>query len=250
MALTDYSTALVTGASSGIGAAVVKALTARDLQVHAVARRKERLDSLATATGCTTHVLDLCDTGALYDVLGGIEADILVNNAGLGRGFEGLVHVGRQDIDRTFDINVTAATHVLRAVVPGMVARRRGHVVNISSVAGLYPIKSSIYGASKGAVHLLSQNLRIELQGSGVRMTEICPGRVRTEFFDVAIDDPAEREKIKETGVNELHAEDIAHAIVFALDTPWRVNMGLIEITPTEQSFGGMQVVPGPQSDG
>ena len=137
-----------------------------------------------------------------------------------------------------------AATHVLRAVLPSMVARKRGHVVNISSVAGLYPIKSSVYGASKGAVHLLSQNLRLELQGSGVRVTEICPGRVATEFFDVAIDDAALRAKVKDTGIEELTAEDIAGAIMFALDAPWRVNVNLIELQPTEQTFGGFSLNP------
>ena len=244
MALADYKTALVTGASRGIGAATVTALRRQGLTVHALARRKERLDELAAATGCTTHVLDLRDSNALYGLLGDLEADILINNAGLGRGFEPLFKAAPEDIDTTLGTNVLAATHVLRAVLPSMVARKRGHVVNISSVAGLYPIKSSVYGASKGAVHLLSQNLRLELQGSGVRVTEICPGRVATEFFDVAIDDAALRAKVKDTGIEELTAEDIAGAIMFALDAPWRVNVNLIELQPTEQTFGGFSLNP------
>ncbi len=246
MALDDYKTALVTGASSGIGMATVKALAERGLAVHAVARRRERLDDLASATGCAIHPLDLRDTAALYDVLGAIETDIVVNNAGLGRGFEPLFQASREDIEATLDTNVLAAAHVLRAVVPGMVARGKGHIVNIGSVAGLYPIVSSVYGASKGAIHLLSQNLRIELKGSGVRVTEICPGRVSTEFFDAAIDDPDMRAKIKHTGIEELTPEDIGDAIVFALDAPWRVNVNLIELQPTQQIFGGMRLDPKP----
>jgi 3-hydroxy acid dehydrogenase/malonic semialdehyde reductase len=114
----------------------------------------------------------------------------------------------------------------------------------MSSVAGLYPLASPIYGASKGAVHRLSQDLRLELAGSRVRVTEICPGRVSTEFFDIAVDDPEQRAAIKETGISELTAQDIADAVLYAVDAPWRVNVSLIELQPTEQVFGGMNVVP------
>ena len=242
MALDDYRTALVTGASSGIGAAVVTALRARGLTVYAAARRAERLDALAKETGCTPLVLDLRDTKALYDALGGLEVDILVNNAGLGRGFEALFEVLPEDIDTTLGTNVVAAVHVVRAVAPGMVGRQRGHIVNVGSIAGLYPIKSSLYGASKGAVHLLSQNLRIELQGSGVRVTEICPGRVETEFFAVAVGEEAAKEAYE--GFEVLVPDDVADAILYALDAPWRVNIGCIELTPTEQHVGGVTIVP------
>jgi NADP-dependent 3-hydroxy acid dehydrogenase YdfG len=244
MALEEYKSALVTGASSGIGAAVVRRLRARGLTVHAVARRKERLDALAQETGCQALVLDLRDTEALYAELASTEHDIVVNNAGLGRGF-GTMHLAEPaDIDTTIDTNVRAAIHVLRALLPGMVARKRGHVVNVSSTAALYPLTSPVYGASKGAVHLLSQNLHLELAGSGVRLTEICPGRVRTEFFEAAIDDPDRRKQVQATGIHELTAEDIADAILYALDTPWHVNVALMEIHPTEQAYGGLRFDP------
>ncbi len=242
MALDDYRTALVTGASSGIGAAVVTALRARGLTVYAAARRAERLDALAKETGCTPLVLDLRDTNALYDALGGLEVDILVNNAGLGRGFEALFEVLPADIDTTLGTNVVAAVHVVRATLPGMVKRKRGHVVNIGSIAGLYPIKSALYGASKGAVHLLSQNLRVELQGSGVRVTEICPGRVETEFFEIAVGEEAAKEAYE--GFEILVPDDVADAILYALEAPWRVNIGCIELTPTEQHVGGVTIAP------
>ncbi len=244
MALADYSTALVTGASSGIGEAVVRRLTQKGITVHAAARRKERLARLAESTGCIPQVLDLRDTGRLYETLAGLEVDILVNNAGLGRGFERLFEAEPKDIDTTLNTNIGATFHVLRALLPGMVERKRGHVFNMSSTAALYPIKSSVYGATKGALHMLGQNLRLELQGTGVRMTEICPGRVRTEFFDVAIDDPEMREQIKDSGIDDLLPADIADAIVYALDAPRRVNVNLIELQPTEQVFGGMQFHP------
>ncbi len=227
MALDDYKTALVTGASSGIAAA----------------RRAERLEALAEETGSTPLVLDLRDTRALYEELGALEVDVLINNAGLGRGFEALFTVAPEDIDVTLQTNVLAAVHVVRATLPGMVKRKRGPVVNIGSIAGLYPIKSALYGASKGAVHLLSQNLRVELQGSGVRVTEICPGRVETEFFEIALGDPEAAKEAYE-GFEILVPDDVADAILYALDAPWRVNVGCIELTPTEQHVGGVTIAP------
>jgi NADP-dependent 3-hydroxy acid dehydrogenase YdfG len=244
MALADYGSALVTGASSGIGAAVVRRLCARGLTVHAMARRQRRLDALAEETGCLSHVLDVRDTPRLSQVISGLDADIVVNNAGLGRGFGKLHEARAEDIDTTIDTNVRAAIHVLRVSLPGMLSRNRGHIVNMSSVAGLYPMASPVYGASKSAVHQLSQNLRLELAGTRVRLTEICPGRVSTEFFDAAIDDPDKRAAVKNTGINELTAQDIADAVIYALDAPWRVNVSLIELQPTEQVFGGMNLTP------
>ncbi len=244
MALEDYGSALITGASSGIGAAVVRRLRARGLAVHALARRQQRLDALAEETGCIAHVLDVRDTSRIFEVISDLDADIVVNNAGLGRGFGKLHEARPEDIDATIDTNVRAAIHVLRASLPGMLSRNRGHVVNMGSVAGLHPLASPVYGASKSAVHQLSQNLRLELAGSRLRLTEICPGRVSTEFFDAAIDDPDKRAAVKETGINELTADDIADAVLYALDAPWRVNVSLIELQPTEQVFGGMNLVP------
>ena len=242
MAITDYRTALVTGASSGIGEAAARALAAEGLAVTAVARRAGRLEALARETGAAPLALDLRDTEALYAALEPLEVDVLVNNAGLGRAMDDFLAAEREDIDATIDTNVGAFLHVLRAVLPGMRARRRGHVVNIGSVAGLYPIRSPIYGASKGAVRRASQNLRIDLSGSGVRVTEICPGRVVTGFLAAA----AGEEEARRTygAFDELRAEDIADAIVWAVRAPWRVNVSAIEIVPTEQAFGGIRIAP------
>ena len=243
MALSDYKTALVTGASSGIGEATVRALAARGITVYAAARRKEKLDDLATETGCIPLVLDVRDKAAIYSTLDNLEIDILVNNAGLGRGFEAIFEAAPDDIEMTLQTNVIGAAHVIRAVGEGMVKRNCGHIVNIGSVAGLYPISSSVYGASKGAIHSLSQNLRIELKGKRIRVTEICPGRVATNFFNIAVNDPEKSAKAFE-GFEALTSEDISDAIIYAVDAPWRVNIGTIELSPTEQTFGGMQINP------
>ena len=138
---------------------------------------------------------------------------------------------------------MTAAIHVVHALLPGMISRQRGHLVNLGSIAGLYPMPTALYGASKGALHLLSQGLRMELKGSGVRCTEICPARVRTEFFDTAFDDPAKAAQAA-VGFQLLEPDDIADAIMYALDAPWRVNVSTIEITPTEQYIGGIYIEP------
>ena len=187
MTISDYQSALVTGASSGIGEAVVEDLSQRGLTVHAVARRAERLEELEEKTGCITHVLDVRDTEEMNKLFGSIAPDILINNAGVGRAIDSTVNANPEDLDQTIDTNVTAAIHAVRAVTPSMIEKGKGHIINVGSVAGLYPLSSSVYGASKGAIHFLSTNLRLELVGTGIRVTEICPGRVRTEFYDAAL---------------------------------------------------------------
>lgn len=243
MAIAEYKTALVTGASSGFGAACVRALRQRGLAVVATARREDRLAKLAEETGCTPLTLDLHDTDAVYAKLGDLEVDVLVNNAGLGRGQKGFLTATPSDIDEVIRINVAAALHVVRAVAGGMVERRRGHIVNIGSIAGLHPIGFSIYGASKGAIHMFGQHLRVDLKGTGVRLTEICPGRANTEFFDTAFETEADRQA-QRSAFALLEPDDVAAAVVFAIDTPWRMNVSLIEVQPTEQIPGGVLIAP------
>lgn len=243
MGLADYRTALVTGASSGIGAAVATALAARGLTVHAAARRRERLDELAAVTGCIAHAVDVRDRTAIHATFASLEVDILVNSAGIGLGFSGLHLAEPADIEATLETNVLGTAQVLRAVVPGMVERRRGHLVNIGSIFGLYPIGSVVYGASKGAIHLMSQNLRLELAGTGLRVTEICPGRTNTPFLESSAGDPV-RAKQLASGFDIINAEDVSDAVLFALEAPWRVNVSLIELTATEQIPGGNSIAP------
>ena len=237
-------TALVTGASSGIGAAVVAKLAGAGWQVHALARRADRLEALARETGCSPHAADVRDGTAMERLVTEAAPDLLVNNAGLGAGITGLASASREEVARTIETNVTAVLELLRLALPGMIARGRGHVVNLGSVAGLYPTVSAVYGASKGAVRLMSQNLRLELRGTGVRVTEICPGRVSTEFYDAAVPDSETRTRLKETGIRELAPEDIAEAILYAVSAPPHVNVSTIELQPLEQSFGAANFDP------
>lgn len=244
MPLQPSDVVLVTGASSGIGEATVRAFRERGVQVHAVARRLERLERLADETGCTAHELDVRDRDAVAAIGMELDVDVLINNAGLGRAMGSLWTAEIDDIERSVDTNVTGAILMLRAVLPGMVQRRKGHVVNMSSVLALYPGPAALYGATKGAIHKLSRDLRMELQGTGVRVTEINPGRVTTEFYDVAIDDPDARAQAVDTGIEEVTPADVAASIIHVVDAPWRVNISQLEIVPTEQTYGGSQFSP------
>ncbi|MDA1101018.1 MAG: SDR family oxidoreductase [Proteobacteria bacterium] len=247
MALQDYQTALVTGASSGIGAATARLLARRGLAVHAVARRQERLAALAGpedgAGVIIPYGLDLRDRGAIYEVLGALDIDILVNCAGIGSRFDPFHELDPDNIDATLETNVGGTVHAVRAVSPGMVARRRGHIVNIGSIFGLHAIGSAVYGASKAAVHVLSQDLRHDLKGTGIRVTEVSPGRTDTEIFATMTDDEAAQAAMA-AGFEIITADDVAAAVVWALDQPWRVNISLIELTATEQIPGGVSIHP------
>jgi len=241
MPFTDYKTALVTGASSGIGAAVVERLRKEGLQVHALARGAKALDALAERTGCIAHALDVTDLPGITRLAEEVEFDVLVNNAGVDRP-KPFLQADAQDIDLLIDVNLRAVLHLCRLVVPGMVARDRGHVVNISSIAGAYNFGgNSTYHATKAAVSMLSRQLRIDAFGKRVRVTEICPGRVATDIFSHVHGDSAETYERFVKGFELPQAEDIANAIAFAIAAPVAVNIGHIEITPTMQVPGGLQ---------
>ena len=240
MPFSDYKTALVTGASSGIGAAVVERLTREGIKVHAVARSGDALAALAKKTGCITHIADVSDLDAMTAIAAQHEFDILVNNAGVDRPRK-FLDAQADDIDLLIDVNLRAVLHLCRLIVPGMVARDCGHVVNISSIAGAYNFGgNSTYHATKAAVSMLSHQLRIDAFGKRVRVTEICPGRIATDIFaHVHGDSPETRAKFID-GFELPEAKDVADAIAFAIAAPIAVNIGHLEITPTMQVPGGL----------
>ena len=240
MPFSDYKTALVTGASSGIGAAVVERLRAEGLQVHALARSAKALGQLAERTGCIAHAIDVTDLAAVTRLAQEVEFDVLVNNAGVDRPGS-ILNADAQGIDLLLDVNLRAVLHLCRLVVPGMVARDRGHVVNISSIAGAYNFGgNSTYHATKAAVSMLSRQLRIDCFGKRVRVTEICPGRVATDIFAHVHGDSDEIRARFIDGFELPQAADIADAIAFAIAAPIAVNVGHMEITPTLQVPGGL----------
>ncbi|MEU1944810.1 SDR family oxidoreductase [Streptomyces sp. NPDC059474] len=240
MPFSDYKTALVTGASTGIGAVVVERLTKQGLEVHALARNVERLDDLARRTGCVPHAVDITDTPALTEELRGIDVDLLVNNAGVSRSGN-ILTADEFAIDEQIAVNVQAVLHLVRLVMPGMVERDLGHIVNISSIAAVYNFGgNTIYHATKSAVHTLSRQLRVDGYGRRIRVTEICPGRVETEIFGRLLGDMEEAQRRYYDGYESLKPEDIADAIEFAVASPRHVNIGHVEILPTFQVPGGL----------
>lgn len=242
----DYRTALVTGASSGIGRAVAVALAERGLRVHALARRRALLESLVAETGCQALAVDLGDAQAVEKALAPLEVDVLVNAAGMAVGYHAAHEQPRiEDFDVMVDVNLTAVLRLLRLAVPGMVARNRGHVVNIGSTFGLHPVaNSTTYAAVKGAIHQLSQSLRADLLGRRVRVSEICPGRVVTGFHTTALAGDALRARqVFYEGRESLAPEDVVAAILYALEAPLHVNVAMIELTPLMQGPTGIAFV-------
>ncbi len=240
MSFGDYRTALVTGASSGIGAAVAARLAREGIEVHALARGREGLEALSRRDGCIAHVIDVADLAAVTALTRSVEFDILVNNAGVDRPRK-FLESEADDIDLLVDVNLRAALHLCRLVAPGMAARDRGHIVNVTSIAAAYNFGgNSTYHATKAALSMLSSQLRVDLFGRNVRVTEICPGRVATDIFaHVHGDTPQTRERFLE-GFALPQAGDIADAVAFAIAAPAAVNIGYMEITPTLQVPGGL----------
>ena len=238
--MTELKIALVTGASSGIGTGIVEVLCQNGFTVHAVARRAEKLAELAERTGCQTHVADVQDAAAMGEIVARTRPDIVVLNAGRGGGFEGISDTDPRDIAATVGTNVEATLTLLHQVLPGMVDRGRGHIVTMSSVAALYPSPSALYGATKAAIKQAAENLRLELRGTGIRVTDIRPGRVMSEFYDVAMEDSAKAAAAKDTGIRVLSPVDIGNAVLFAVQAPAHVNISTVEVQPLEQSYGGL----------
>lgn len=240
------SCALVTGATGKVGAALVERLAARGMTVHAMGRRRAALEELAAATGCIPAVADLTDTSAIEACLADIEPDVLVCNAGLGRAGS-IAGESAAGIDAMLDVNLRSAMQLLRLVMPGMIARDRGHIVFIGSMAGHHSFAGhAAYHATKAGVAMLARQARIDLIGHRVRVSEISPGRIRTDMFAKALDlSGEEAEKRFFEGYEPLLPEDIADAVEYAIAAPERVNVGLIEIFPTMQVAGGMTMAKG-----
>lgn len=244
MPFSDYTTALVTGASTGMGAAITERLSKRGLTVHAVARNAERLAEVADRTGAVPHVVDLTDIAALAAVVRDLKVDVLVNCAGVSRPGN-ILDSSEQDIDELVDVNLRGLLQLTRLVLPGMVERDLGHVVNISSIAGTYNFYGhTVYHATKAAVHQISRQLRNDTVGKRIRVTEICPGRVETEIFGRNLGGtPEAMEEAWKTyyeGYESLTTDDIVNALDYAIETPRHVNVGMLELMPTFQVPGGL----------
>ena len=247
--MTDFSgqTVLVTGATSGFGEATARRFASLGARVIAAGRRTDRLDSLRGEIGEALQPLplDVRDSDAVFAAVESLpaafaEIDVLVNNAGLARGLGPAHDSDLDDWIEMVDTNVTGLMVVTRAVLPGMVERGKGHVVNLGSVAGAYPYPGgNVYGATKAFVHQFSLNLRADLAGRNVRVTCIEPGAAETEFSLVRFHGDRAQSDAAYAGLEALTGEDIADAIVYAVSAPAHVNVNRIEIMCTQQSLGG-----------
>jgi NADP-dependent 3-hydroxy acid dehydrogenase YdfG len=247
MSFNDYRTVLVTGANTGMGAAVTEMFTKRGLTVYGLARNAQRLDAVATKPGMIPLIVDITDTAALADAVDGLEIDILVNNAGVSA-TGNILDTSPESVDAIVDVNLRAVLHLCRLLMPGMVARDLGHIVNISSIAGLYNFYGhTAYHATKAAIHQISRQLRNDAIGKRIRVTEICPGRVETEIFGRNLGGtPDAMKEAWDTyyeGFESITPKDIADTIEFAVEAPRHVNLGLIEIMPTFQVPGGLDFI-------
>ncbi len=237
----------ISGASSGIGEACARSFAAAHHNLVLVARREDRLKKLSQelrdqfGVQVTYFSLDVRDRIKLErlaqlhaDVFQ--DVDILINNAGLARGRDVIQKGLPEDWDVVIDTNLKGLLYVTRTFLPGMIQKRRGHIVNIGSVAGHWVYQNgNVYCASKFGVRALSEALRYDLHGSGIRVTEISPGMVKTEFSHVRFDGDQEKADAIYAGRTPLNPEDIAESVLWCVQRPAHVNIQEIIIFPTEQ---------------
>ncbi len=238
----------ITGASSGIGRATALAFAAQGARLLLCARRVDRLDTLrveaqqAGASAVNSFALDVRDRASVEAAIrslpdGWQPIDILVNNAGLSRGLSRLQEDDLDHWEEMIDTNVKGLLYVTRAVVPGMVQRGRGHVINLGSTAGHQTYANgAVYCASKAAERVISEGLKIDLMGTPVRVTSIDPGMVETEFSQVRFGGDAERAAKVYQDITPLRAQDVADAIVWAATRPAHVNIHSILMTSIDQA--------------
>jgi 3-hydroxy acid dehydrogenase/malonic semialdehyde reductase len=244
-------TVFVTGASAGFGASIARRFAADGDRVVVTARRADRITDLAKELGDAVLpvTFDVRDRAAVAAAVAGLpaefaEIDVLVNNAGLALGLEPAARADLDQWDQMVDTNCKGLTYCTRAILPGMVARRRGHVINLGSIAGTYPYPGgNVYGATKAFVHQFSLNLRSDLQGTGVRVTSVEPGLSGgTEFSVVRFDgDQAKADQVYQ-GVQPLGPDDVAEAVHWTASLPAHVNINVVEMMPVAQSFGPLPI--------
>lgn len=243
---------LVTGATAGFGLTIARRFAADGARIIAAGRRSERLDALQAELGADRVLpltLDVRDRAGVEAAIAGLPADwaaidVLVNNAGLAMGLEPAQAANLDDWDAMIDTNCKGLTYMTRAVLPGMVARNSGHIVNIGSTAGEFPYPGgNVYGATKAFVRQFSLNLRADLFGTKVRVTDIEPGLVGgTEFSNIRFKGDDAKAASIYANTDALTPEDIADAVHWVATRPARVNINTMQLMPVVQSFGPLRV--------
>lgn len=243
-------TIFITGATSGFGLACARLFIEHGARVVATGRRKARLAALKKELGSNAHViaLDVRDNKAVLKAMNSLPAkfsriDVLVNNAGGALGMSGFEHSALADAEQMVETNIMGLIYCTHAVLPQMVKRNTGHIVNISSIAGTYPYPGgNVYGGAKAFVTQFSLNLRADLLGKNIRVTNIEPGMAETEFSLVRFAGDRKKADQVYAGMQPLSADDIANAIFWAVTQPPHVNINRMEIMPTMQAFSPFAV--------
>ena len=244
-------TVFITGATSGFGAAAARRFAAAGARLVICGRRAGRLEALTAELGpapIRALTLDVRDRAAVFEAIAALPSpfdaiDVLVNNAGLALGLEPAHQANLEDWDKMVDTNIKGLMYCTRAVLPGMVTRNHGHIINLGSIAGSHPYPGgNAYGGTKAFVKQFSLNLRADLYGSKVRVTNIEPGLCETEFSVVRFHGDAERAAQVYEGTTPLTADDIAECIFWSAALPAHVNINSIEVMPVAQTFAGARV--------
>ena len=242
--------AMISGATSGFGKATATLLAEHGWSLILLGRRKDRLLELQATLNVPTHIIEI-DVRHREDLLAAIETiptdflpiDLLFNNAGLAVGLDPAWKVDLDDWDSMVDTNVKGLMYCTRAVLPQMVEAGKGLVINVGSTAGTYPYPgANVYGATKAFVEQFSLNLRADLQGTGVKVTNLEPGMAESEFSTVRFKGDQEKAKQVYRGMQPLTADDIARTVLWLVESPSHVNVNRIEVMPLGQSFGPLAV--------
>jgi len=262
-------TIFITGATSGFGEACARLFAAQGARLILSGRRVERLEKLKKEISChpehsegslqgsfvktqddkiNTLAFDVRDNEAVKKAIASLpndfsDVDMLINNAGLALGIGSYETQAMEDLEQMVDTNVKGLMYMTHALLPGMITRNRGHIVNVGSVAGVYPYPGgNVYGGTKAFVEQFSLNLRADLLGKNIRVTVIEPGMAETEFSLVRFHGDAPKAGSVYEGVKALTAEDIANSILWCISQPEHVNINRIELMPTQQAFSPFAV--------
>ncbi len=245
-----HKTIFITGATAGFGLACVKLFAHNGAKIIACGRRQERLDELKSEIPDSVFGirLDVGDNAAVKKAIAGLpeefsKVDILVNNAGLALGLSPFDRQEETDLERMVQTNITGVINCTHALLPGMIERDNGHIINLSSIAGTYPYPGgNVYGATKAFVTQFSLNLRADLIGKNIRVTNIEPGMAETEFSIVRFSGDKSKAAGVYSGMQPLTANDIAETILWTISRPAHVNINRVEIMPTQQAFSAFAV--------
>lgn len=231
---------VITGASSGIGYALAEKLAQEGHELILLARREEKLKSLAENNSykIITKKVDVTDFKLIEAALENLDIDILINNAGIALGVSKFFDTKFDHINQMIDTNIKGVTNLCRFILPKMIKKNSGYIINIGSVLGTYPFPyAHVYGATKSFVEQLSLNLRADLIGTKVKVTLISPGTVQTDFHAVRCGNNKELAEAAFKGITPLIADEIADVIQYCIQTPEHVNINRIEVSSIDQNL-------------